>query len=265
MLRDISTETWAITGAAGRIGSTLRAGLAGSVARLVLIDHREVTDAAPHESAIVADLADPASLRAALGGVDGVIHLAAVPDEADFHDLVEANVVGSFHLLEAARQAGVTRIVYASTGRTIGMYDVHETVTPSMRPRPDGLYAAIKVAGEALCSVYVDKFGFTATCLRIGAFKPAPEDARDLSVWLSPADAVRAALAAMRRDDGGFEVLLTYSANTDSWVDLGPGRALGFDPLDDARALLSGDPVTTGPQAGHMADPEFTLERQRPF
>ncbi len=265
MPRDISQETWAITGAAGRIGSTLRAGLLPHLAGLVLIDTVEITEPDPRERVVVADLADPAALRDALRGLDGVIHLAAVADEADFHDLAEVNIVGTWHLLEAARQAGVNRVVYASSGRTIGLYDVDVLVSPDMPVHPDGLYAVSKVAGEVLCLLYTEKFGFRASCLRIGAFKEQPQNPRDLSVWLSPGDAVAAFLAGMSHEGPAFSILLAYSANEHSWVDLTPGRALGYEPRDNASDHLAGNPVRSGKQAGHLGEPEFTLERQRPF
>jgi uronate dehydrogenase len=265
MTRTPTSETWAITGAAGNIGTTLRSGLAGRVGSLVLIDSRPVQNVGPNESAVAADLADPAALRDALRGVDGVIHLAAIADEADFHDLAEVNIVGTWHLLEAARQAGVRRVVYASSGRTMGMYDVGETVGPDVDTRPDSLYAVTKVAGESLCRLYVDKFGFRVTCLRIGAFKPEPVEQRDVSVWLSPADAVAAVHTAMTHEGDAFSILLAYSNNTYAWADLAPGRELGYVPQDDASDHFGGPPVTSGPQAGHMAGEAFTLERQRPF
>lgn len=265
MTRDISREIWAITGAAGRIGTTLREGLLPLVAGLILIDTVEPENLKLGERVVIADLADPHELRHALQGTDGVIHLAAIPDEADFNDLVNVNVIGTWHLLEAARTAEVSRVIYASTGRTMGMYEVGDTVTVDSAVRPDGLYGVSKVAGEALCQMYVDKFGFTATCLRIGAFKDQPEEARDLSVWLSPADAVRAFIAAMTHEGPDFSVLLTYSNNTHSWADLTAGRELGYFPEDDASQHFHTEPVVVGRQAGVMADPGFTLDRQRPF
>jgi uronate dehydrogenase len=268
MDRDIRQETWAITGSSGRIGTTLRAGLRDRVARVVLIDSVPTLDIAASESALSLDIADVAGLTSALAGpdgrgVDGVIHLAAIADEADLRDLVTANFLGTANVLEAARRAGVTRIVYASTGRTLGMAEVGELVDAWTAVRPDSFYAVTKIAGEALCRLYVDKFGFTATALRIGAFKPAPEEQRDLSVWLSPGDAVRAVAAAMQRPAGSFDVLIAVSANRDSWFDLEPGRAIGYFPIDDASELLAGEPLASGRFAGRMATPEFTLDRQR--
>jgi uronate dehydrogenase len=265
MPHDISTETWAITGAAGRIGTVLREGLRLLVAGLVLVDVLEINDLGPNEASFVVDVGDAAALREAFSGTAGVIHLAGIADEADFHDLAEVNIVGTWHVLEAARQAGATRIVYASTGRTFGMYDVTVTVSPDMPIRPDGLYAVSKVAGESLCLLYVDKFGMRATCLRIGAFKPAPETDRDLAIWLAPEDAVSAFVAGMTHEGAAFSILLAYSANEHGWVDQHPGRSLGYRAVENASDHRPGRPPEAGRQAGELADPAFTLDRQRPF
>ncbi|MDQ0895508.1 NAD-dependent epimerase/dehydratase family protein [Agromyces ramosus] len=269
-IRNTGDEVWAITGASGRIGTVLRQAMLPEVAHLVLIDvvppqQLDARERAPH-----AELGDPASLRAALQGVDGVVHLAAVPDEADFHDLVEANVIGTYHLLEAARQAGVRRVLLASTGRVIGMYDVGERVDVTKPTRPDGLYAVTKTTVEQLGRLYAEKFGLEVVALRIGAFKARPAEARDLSIWVSHADAARAFLAAMRHEPITFETMFAYSDNRDGSVDLEAGRRLGFEPLDDAavhREEIPGrpGPVTSGPMGGDLASPEFTLSKQRPF
>jgi uronate dehydrogenase len=268
--RPTDHEVWAITGASGRIGTVLRQAMLPEVSRLVLIDVVPPQNLDARESAPRAELGDPASMREALQGVDGVVHLAAVPDEADFHDLVEANVIGTWHLLEAARQSGVRRVILASTGRVIGMYDVGEHVDVSMPTRPDGLYAVTKTTVEQLGRLYAEKFGLEVVAIRIGAFKPLPEEARDLSIWVSPGDAARAFLAAMRHEPVRFETMFAYSDNTDGTIDLEAGRRLGFEPLDDAarhRDAIPGrpGPVTSGPMGGGLASPEFTLSKQRPF
>lgn len=268
--RPLGDEVWAITGASGRIGTTLRAAILPEVSRLVLIDVVPPEGVAPRESAVEVDLGDPAALRSALTGVHGVVHLAAVPDEADFHDLVEANVIGTWHLFEAARQAGVRRVVLASTARVVGMYDAGQRVDVTMPPRPDGLYAVTKVAAEQIGRLYAEKFGMQVVALRIGGFKQLPDGARDLSIWLSPADAARAFLAAMRHEPVEFETAFATSDNRDGWYDLASARRLGFEPEDDAarhRDAIPGRPapVTSGPMGGSLASPEFTLSKQRPF
>lgn len=79
------------------------------------------------------------------------------------------------------------------------------------------------------------KFGLAVACLRIGAFEKVPNNARALSTWLSPADAVRAFQAAMTCEPLGFETLFAYSDNDDVWVDLA-----GVHPVAPAPVLNVG-------------------------
>src|SRR5436305_11147024 len=111
MLRD---QTWVLTGAAGRIATDLRPHLAGEVRCLRLVDVVPVAAKYDGEEAIIADLRDPDATRAAIAGADGVLHLGGLADEANFDDLVEVNIAGTFHALEAARRTGVKRFIYAS-------------------------------------------------------------------------------------------------------------------------------------------------------
>jgi uronate dehydrogenase len=263
MVRDIKSETWGITGGAGRIAGVLRPALLERLAGLVLLDVNPIVDARPGERVVTCDLSDVEVLREAFTGVAGVIHLAAIPDEADFRDLVESNVIGTANVLEAARQAGVQRIVFASTGRTMGMYEASDApLDPGMRVRPDSFYGVSKVAGEALCSLYVDKFGMRATCLRIGAFKAEPEDTRDLGIWLSHDDVVEAVRAGMEHEGPAFSILIAYSDNRQGFADTASWREVGYLPKDDAADHFAGEPPQ-GPIAGPMATAEYTLSRQK--
>jgi uronate dehydrogenase len=200
--------------------------------------------------------------------VNGVIHLAGIPDEADVHDLVETNIVGSYNVLEAARQAGVRRVVLASTGRVIGMYDVREQVDASMQARPDGFYAWTKVAIEALGRLYSDKFNLEVGSVRLGLMAERPMDARALSVWVSPRDAVAAFTTLMTADFNGYVDMFGYSANEHLLVDRTSHEALGFLPADNASDYsIEGvaGPLTSGPQGGFRVTPEYSLKYQHPL
>jgi nucleoside-diphosphate-sugar epimerase len=129
-----------LTGAAGAIGSELRRALGARVGSLRLVDWAPISELGEREQVAVVDLADLESLVAACDGADGVVHLAGIADEADFHALAETNVVGTYHALEAARRNGVPRFIYASSNRVTGFYDVAERVTPDFPARPDGFY-----------------------------------------------------------------------------------------------------------------------------
>jgi uronate dehydrogenase len=265
-------QVWALTGAAGAIASSIRPGIAAQVGTLRLLDIEAVAPSASNEECRAADLRDPSALEAALVGVHGVLHLGGVADEADFHDLSDVNIVGSFHLFEAARRCGLRRVVYASSNRLTGFYETATSLTADMPARPDGLYGVSKVAVEALGRLYADKFGLEVANLRIGSFEAAPRDVRQLSTWLSPGDCLRAFLAAMTTPSLEYATFYAVSANTRRWWSIEEGRALGYVPADDAEvyapAILAGQPpldtaAVAGRQGGIYTTPGYTLERQR--
>ncbi|MEU3960385.1 NAD(P)-dependent oxidoreductase [Streptomyces buecherae] len=258
--------TVAITGAAGTIGTAVREALRGEARRLVLIDRVPLRAERPHEDVRTVDLRDASAMRSALAGADRVLHLGGVPDEAPLPDLVAANVLGTHHVLEAARHAGIERVVLASSNRVTGFYPTGHHTGPGEPVRPDGLYGVSKVAVEALGRLYADKFGLSVVCLRIGSFETTPSEPRHLATWLSPRDAVgyvRAALTAPPTTR--FASVYAVSANTRRFWELPDPAVLDYAPVDDAEryrehipgADLPADPAV--PQAGVFALPEFTL------
>jgi len=222
-----------ITGAAGAIGSCLREGLRPLVEELVLTDARTVQPGAK-ERFVQADLADGDAIVGVARGVDAVIHLGGVPTEVPFGQLVGPNLVGTFNVFEAARLAGVSRVVFASSNHATGFYPVERELVGTEPPRPDSLYGVTKVYGEALGRLYVDKFGLEVVCVRIGSFAERPRQRRELATWLSYPDAVRLFAACLAAPDVGFRVVYGASANTRAFWDLTPARELGYEPQDDA-------------------------------
>jgi uronate dehydrogenase len=222
-----------ITGAAGAIGSCLRDGLRPLVDELVLTDVRAIEPEA-NERFVPADLADREAIARAAEGVDAVVHLGAVPTEASFDDLVAPNLIGTFNVFDAARLGGARRIVFASSNHATGFYPVEQTLAGHEPTRPDSLYGVTKVYGEALGRLFVDKFDMEVVCLRIGTFAERPRQTRDLATWLSPDDAVRLFAASLSARDVGFRVVYGASDNTRRFWDLTSGRALGYEPQDDA-------------------------------
>jgi uronate dehydrogenase len=220
-----------LTGAAGRIATAVRPVLRELADELVLTDRADVA-VQPGERFVPAELADAAPWDALAAGCDAIVHLGAVPDEAAFDVLAGPNLQGAFHVYEAARRAGVRRVIAASSGRVTGFYRVGERLDGDTTPRPDGLYAATKAFGEALGRMYADKFGLEVVALRIGMFDERPRTVRDLSIWLSPDDARRLVRAALTGPVDGFVCAYGVSANARGWWDLPP--ALGYAPVDDA-------------------------------
>ena len=221
-----------VTGAAGNIATAVRPVLRELAEEVVLTDRVEPDRLEPGERFMRAELADPEPWQSLATGCEAVLHLGAVPDEAAFEVLAGPNLHGPFHVYEAARRAGVRRVVVASSGRTTGFYDVGERLDGSATPRPDGLYGATKAFSEALGRAYADKFGLEVVALRIGSFAARPQTTRELSIWLSPGDAGRLVRAALTAPVEGFLAVYGVSANTRAWWDLPP--ELGYVPLDDA-------------------------------
>jgi uronate dehydrogenase len=257
-----------LTGAGGKIATSIRPGLADRVAQLRLVDLDLVEPAHEREESVVADIRDQRAVEAALVGAAGVLHLGALADEADFHELAEVNILGTYHVLEAARRTGAGRVVFASSNRVTGFYPRTTLVDPEMPTRPDGFYGVSKVAGEALGRLYSDKFGLQVASLRIGSFEPTPADERQLSTWLSPSDCEQAFLAAMTAPELTYTAIYAMSRNSRRWWDLSAGEAVGFDPQDDAErhaadVRAAAQSEAAGPQGGHYASPKYSLDRQR--
>ena len=237
-----------LTGAAGAIGTAVRQGLRGDIG-LRLLDRVPVEGAGAGEEVVVADLADAEAVRAAAAGVDAIVHLAAIPSEAPFADILEANVRGTQHVFEAARREGVPRVVFASTNHVTGFHPVGARLGPDAALRPDTFYGVSKAFGEALARLYHDKHGVEVVCLRIGSFKERPTVPRELATWLSPRDAVGLVRAALTAPDVGFVLAYGVSGNTRRWWDLSSAEAFGYRPVDDAEAhadALDGVPVDPG-------------------
>ncbi|MEB4614800.1 NAD-dependent epimerase/dehydratase family protein [Leucobacter sp. M11] len=262
-MEDIRGQRWAVTGAAGTIGRALREHLDARGIALVSIDIAETTPMSDADRVWPADVRDLAALEAAFAGCAGVIHLGGIPDEADFHDLAEVNIVGTYHVLEAARRAGVGRVVFASSNRLTGYYPAGTLVDEAMPPRPDGFYGASKVAGEALCRLYVDKFALSTIVIRIGSYEAAPGSPREMSTWLSPADALRAFDAAMHTPRQ-HAVFYGVSHNSARWWSLDEANKTGFVPRDDAAAHgeAAAYPAEQ-PQGGPYAAAEYSTQRMR--
>ena len=252
-----------LTGAAGRIGSSLRPGLCAhdGLRELRLSDIEPLAPEHPAETVAPADVRDADAVLRAVDGVDAIVHLGGVPGEADLATLAGPNVHGTFHVLDAARRAGARRVVLASSNHVTGFEPTTRRLAGHEPPRPDSLYGATKAFGEALGRLYADKFGLEVVCLRIGTFAERPLEPRHLSTWLSPADALRLIGACLTAPSPlGFRVVYGASANTRGWWDLGPARELGYAPQDDAEAFAdtlarAGEDLGAGPQGGEFAEP----------
>lgn len=258
-----------ITGAAGQVGSALRERIrdflpdSGTVLRLT--DQRDLGVARGGEEVMTADLTDFGAVRAVMDGVDAVIHLGGIPDEHTYERIRDVNVDGTYHVLEAARQAGTRRVAFASSIHAVGYYP-REPISPDVPVRPDTFYGVSKVMGEALGRMYFDRHGVEFVGVRICSFQERPKDARHLSTWLSPRDAAQLFARAVTAPDVGFRIVAGISGNTRRWMTPDGWDVLGYIPQDDAEAYaaqvqdIHGDPanVTEQRQGGIFVDPSYT-------
>ena len=222
-----------ITGAAGHVGRVLRDGLAGRF-RLRLLDRTPVEALGPNEVFIRGDLGDPALLRSAMAGVAGIVHLAAVPVEDSWQEILPNNIVGTYNLFEAARLAGVKRVVFASSNHAVGFYRRDRHIGPDVTVRPDSRYGVSKAFGEALASLYADKYGLETFCIRIGNVAAEPVDVRRLAIWVSPRDLCQLVAIGLEHPEIHFEIVYGVSDNARSWWDNSRAAQLGYRPQDDA-------------------------------
>jgi uronate dehydrogenase len=256
-----------VTGAAGSIGRVLTLGLLDrghEVVGLDLVPQPDGFDGPWH----TVDCADPDAVAEVFAEerLDGVVHLAGHSGEASLPDSLTSHAVTTAALLDAMVGHDVRRLVFASSNHAVGRTPRLDLLTDTARPRPDTFYGVGKVAAEAVMSLYADRYGIDAVACRIGSFLPGPETTRHLSTWLSHDDCVRMVEASLTTPAPGFAVLYGISANTRAWWDLAPGRALGYDPRDDAEEFAGS--VTARPEdasdAAFVGGPFATDEFHRP-
>lgn len=227
----------ALTGAAGSLASDILPGLVHRGYEVVGVDRREVAGAPAGAEWVRCDITDRAALRSAFEGCDAVIHLAGIPLETEWERVLRDNIDGTQAVLEAARLAGVTRAVLASSIHAVGFVPVPTDGTPvpdDVPVRPNTFYGVSKAAAEALGRLYHDRYGLEVICLRIASRFARPEGERMLSTWLSPADAVRLFDAALSVREPGFRIVWGVSANRRGFLSASGGESIGYHPADDA-------------------------------
>ncbi|MFL5844598.1 MAG: NAD-dependent epimerase/dehydratase family protein [Solirubrobacteraceae bacterium] len=227
-----------MTGASGMIGVSLRDLLRDRYA-LRLQERpggKSIGPAREGEEIVQADVVDLAAMRAAVRGVDAVVHLAAsASGGTPWEGVLQNNIVGMHTALQAMRQEGVRRMVFASTNHVTGYYERElRPCYPDMPVRPDSYYGASKAFGEALARFYVDEYGLAVICLRIGSWLPEPTSTRHLSTWLSPRDMAQLTWRAVETPLN-WGIFYAISGNARRYWDIGPTQELlGYRPEDDA-------------------------------
>jgi len=223
-----------LTGAAGGLGKVLRDKLKANCDILRLSDIAELGSARSGEEITPADLADAAAVDGIVAGSDAIVHLGGFSVEGPFQAILQSNIVGTYHLYEAARKHGVRRIVFASSNHVTGFYRQGETIDATFPPRPDGIYGLSKAFGEDLSRLYFDRYGIETACLRIGSSYPEPKDRRMLATWLSYDDLHRLVTACLTTPVLGHTIVFGMSDNAVTWWDNRCARHVGYRPADSS-------------------------------
>jgi len=228
-------KTILITGAAGSVGTHLRRELAGKY-RMRVSDLRALKKFSADEQFVRADISRFADALRITKGVDAVVHLGGHSVEGPWGVIHNANIVGCYNVFEAARRNGVKRIIFPTSNHAVGYYRRNETIDHRVYPKPDSRYGVSKVFGEALGSLYADKYGMQVFNMRIGNVGPVPLDKRRLSIWFSPRDLAQLVTIGIEHPDIHFEIVYGVSNNQRSWYDNSNAYRLGYKPQDDSEA-----------------------------
>jgi uronate dehydrogenase len=219
-----------VTGAAGGIGRALRQKLIPVADILRLSDREGLGEAAAHEEIVYCDLMDKQAVEDLAKECDGIIHLGGQSVEADWDTVRDSNIDGLFNLYEAARKNKVGRILFASSNHVIGYYPQSQLLDATTPPRPDGLYGVSKAFGEALASLYHDKFGIETAIVRIGSCFPEPANHRMLATWLSADDLTSLIQCMFEVPRLGCPIIYGMSDNDVVWWDNRHVAYLGWKP-----------------------------------
>jgi UDP-glucose 4-epimerase len=191
---------------------------------------------------VLGSITDREALERALHSCDAVAHLAAVADVNDVHaepeDAERVNARGTVTVLEAARRAGVKRIVYASTIWVYSDCENEVVDEDTLLPAPSHLYTSTKLAGELYCKAYQELYGIDYTILRFGIpYGPRAREAAVIPAFVGKA--LRGEPLTLA-GDGGQSRRFVYVE------DLAEGVALGLSDVARNRVynLASDENVT---------------------
>ena len=237
-----------LTGAAGRVGTAILDDLADAY-EWRLLDRDPPAEPLPGEL-FVADITDEEGVREAMDGVDAVIHLAGDPRrDAPWASVLPNNIDGTRIVFEAAVDAGVEKVAFASSNHAVGAYETEPRLPDLYRPgddfrldgselpRPGNLYGVSKAAGELLGRYYHDAHGLSVACVRIGNLSkgnPPADYERGQAMWLSYRDCAHLFERCLEAEYD-YEIVYGISDNDRKYYSLERAKGvLGYEPQDNS-------------------------------
>jgi nucleoside-diphosphate-sugar epimerase len=195
--------------------------------------------------------------------MDVVVHLAADAEGSSWDSVLSSNIIGAHNVFEAARLAGVKRVIYASSNQVVFGYwkdEVYQVlrsrpaeqivpqewprIQPTQHTRPLNNYACSKVFGEAQAHMYAYTHGMSCICLRTGWVvaedKPPPPTERSRHIWCSQRDCVQLIECCINAPDSlRFDIFFGHSDNTLNFVDIQHAKdTVRYAPQDRAEDYL---------------------------
>jgi len=229
-----------LTGPSGRVGRVLVPAFRGRY-NLKTLHRRPAPDDA---TAMLGDLSDRSRLTTLMAGCHVLVHLAAISREAPFaEEIVPANIIGVYNVFQAALEAGVRRIVYASSCHVGRFKTGRHIIDPANPYEPETIYGVSKAFGEVLGRYYHDHHGLEFVAIRIGWLLPYDDpELRTREgkrrIWLSHRDGIALFRLAIEKPGVGFAIVSGTSITSQEILSLRSARAsLGYEPQDDVLAL----------------------------
>ena len=268
-----------LTGAYGRVGTAIIDHLSDrDTYNFTFLDREEPSDDHPYGEydTFVADVSEYDAIRPAFDGIDAVIHLAGYPEtDGTWKQILENNIIGTYNVFEAAANADVESVVFASTNHVMGMYEVENApeiyqldfdlnVDHTSPRRPDSYYGASKSFGEDLGRYYVENYEnpMHVYALRICSVRHKEYDHpygdaeagveegnwsrnsdeydemvnRMKSMWQSRRDLAQQVERCLIDDSVEFDVFYGVSDNDRRWFDIDHAReVLDYEPQDNGK------------------------------
>jgi UDP-glucose 4-epimerase len=231
-----------VTGAAGNIGTYFATHSHAKYELRLMVQERndETTSLEQFGELVEADLGDLNRMKQICAGIDTVLHLAAdASPNATWDSLLDANIIGTYNTLVAAKAAGCRRVIYASSIHAVSGYPADVQVKTSEPVNPGDLYGVTKCFGEALGRYMAEQEGLSVIVLRIGAFQPLEAAQSEgsigmLDAFVSQRDLNQLIERCIDTETIRFAILHGLSDNRFKRLDISDARELvGYAPEDD--------------------------------